>query len=161
MQKNLQMNGTSWDFCGNSQILGIFSGKLLIFASTKFLRAPNYYVSICTILSRPLPKRDNLERDNIVSYSRPPVGRFFSLFLSSWTSKTLSLMGISHVLGVNTHPKVSRKIYFSSKGEKFPPKAPTEPQANDFFFFFWVVLYLTSGKYNFSETLPNLMKFRG
>ena len=45
-------------------------------------------------------------------------------------------MGISHVLGVNTHPKVSRKIYFSSKGEKFPPKAPTEPQANDFFFFF-------------------------
>ena len=67
-------------------------------------------------------------------------------------------MGISHVLGVNTHPKVSRKFYFSSKGEKFPPKAPTEPQANDFFFL--VVLYLTSGKYN-SETLPNLMKFRG
>ena len=67
-------------------------------------------------------------------------------------------MFISHVLGVNTHPKVSRKFYFSPKGEKLPPKAATESQANDFFF---SSLYLTSGKYNFSETLPNLMKFRG
>ena len=67
-------------------------------------------------------------------------------------------MCISHVLGVYTHPKVSRKFYFSPKSENIPPKAPTELLANDFF---KVVLYLTSGKSNFSETLPCLMKFRG